>query len=180
MIEKIIIIALFTIGYCCTFWPGMIFERAGNWLELQLPEWLWKPIGGCYVCTAFWLGSAVYWVMWHNSLHEWFITVIGAMGFNAVISEFTNKPAEIETEEPIQITYVPAEHVGPSEEFRKLVREDMLNGIDVHDRCYDLVCLHGKKGAKKFIQEALNMEGYLSMQEYAYWQKMLSRITEKW
>lgn len=180
MIEKIIIIALFTIGYCCTFWPGMIFERAGNWLELQLPEWLWKPIGGCYVCTAFWLGSLVYWVTWHNSLHEWFICVIGGMGFNAVISEFTNKPVEIETEQPIQATYIPAERAGLSEEFRKLVREDMLKDIDVHDRVYDLVCLYGKKGAIKFIRDVINMEDYLDNQEYVYWQKMLLRVIEKW
>lgn len=180
MIEKIIIIALFTIGYCCTFWPGMIFERAGNWLELQLPEWLWKPIGGCYVCTAFWLGSLVYWVTWHNSLHEWFICVIGGMGFNAVISEFTNKPIEIETEEPIQTTYIPTERiVGQREEFRKLVYEDILSGIDVHDRAHDLICLHGKKGAKKFIQEALDLKDYLDSQERAYWQRMLAWVNEQ-
>jgi hypothetical protein len=180
MIEKIIILALFTIGYCCTFWPGMIFEKAGNWLELQLPEWLWKPIGGCYICTAFWLGSAVYWVTWHNSLHEWFITVIGAMGFNAVISEFTNKPVEIEAEEPIVTTTIPIEGKGDKNaEFRRLVREDMYKGIGPEDRAHDLICLYGKKGAIKFIRDALNMEDYLDSNEYTYWQRMLLQVSEQ-
>lgn len=94
MIEKIIIISLFTIGYCCTFWEGMIFERVGNWLETHLPEWVNKPTWQCYICTCFWLGTALYWIVWHNNVVEWLLCVIPAMGLNAVISEFTNKEQE--------------------------------------------------------------------------------------
>lgn len=106
MIEKIIIIALFTIGYCCTFWPGMIFEKIGDWLEIHLPEWLNKPLWKCYICACFWLGTLLYWVFWHGAFGEYILTVIPAMGLNAVISELTNKPEEIETEKPIDINIV--------------------------------------------------------------------------
>lgn len=91
MVEKIIIIALFTIGYCCTFWPGMIFEKAGDWLEDHLPEYINKPIWHCYICCCMWVGSVVYWITWHNSFLEWFTCCVGAMGMNAVISELTKE-----------------------------------------------------------------------------------------
>lgn len=96
MVEHVLIISLFTIGYCCTFWPGMIFEHVGDWLEVHLPEWLNKPTWQCYICTCFWLGSIVYWMLWHKDLLDWLVTVVAAMGVNAVISEFTNKPKEVE------------------------------------------------------------------------------------
>lgn len=115
MIEKIIIISLFTIGYCCTFWPGMIFERVGDYLEAHLPEWINKPLWHCYICCCFWLGTALYWLVfphctkyieWNGSVLEWGLSVGCAMGLNAVISQFTNKPEEIETKEPIDINIV--------------------------------------------------------------------------
>lgn len=96
MIEKILIISLFTIGYCCTFWPGMIFEKAGEWLDDHLPDYLNKPLWKCYICTSFWLGTFLYLLIWRTSFLEWAITVIPAMGLNAVISELTNKDEGIE------------------------------------------------------------------------------------
>lgn len=91
IIERILIISLFTIGYCCTFWPGMIFEKIGDWLELHLPDYLNKPLWSCYVCCCFWLGSAMYWAVWHENFLNYILTVIPAMGLNAVISELTRK-----------------------------------------------------------------------------------------
>lgn len=115
MIEKIIITSLFTIGYCCTFWEGMIFEKIGDWLEAHLPEWINKPTWSCYICTCFWLGTALYWLVfpyctkyirWNGELFEWGFSVGCAMGLNAVVSQFTNKPEELETKEPIDINIV--------------------------------------------------------------------------
>lgn len=91
MIERILIISLFTIGYCCTFWPGMIFEKIGEWLEDRLPDYLNKPLWQCYICTCFWVGSFLHLLLWRASFAEWLLTVIPAMGLNAVISELTNK-----------------------------------------------------------------------------------------
>lgn len=87
MLEIIPILSLFTIGYCCTFWEGMIFGRVGNWLDQRLPEWLQKPLYSCFICACFWFGSALYWIVWGNSFQEWFICVVSAMGLNAVLSK---------------------------------------------------------------------------------------------
>jgi hypothetical protein len=108
MIEKILIIALVTLGYCCTFWPGMIFERIGDWMDEHAPEWLWKPLGGCYICACMWIGSLVYWVAFRDGWIDWVLCCIGAMGLNAFISESTNKPEEIETKEdkPVKVEIV--------------------------------------------------------------------------
>ena len=102
--EKILIISLFTIGYCCTFWPGMIFEKIGDMMEATMPEWLNKPLWQCYICACFWWGTWVWAILWYDHalpwyelLKQWFFTVIPAMGLNAVVSEFTNKNNETET-----------------------------------------------------------------------------------
>lgn len=107
IIERILIISLLTIGYCCTFWPGMIFERVGDWMETHLPEWVNKPLWSCYVCCCFWVGTGVYWCIWHISFIDWLMTVIPAMGLNAVISELTNKTEKVEIKDmpDVKITY---------------------------------------------------------------------------
>jgi hypothetical protein len=87
MIEKIIIISLFVFGYCCTFWEGMIFEKVGDWIEKKLPEYICKPLFACFICATFWVGSLLYWIVWADSLQDWFITVVSAMGLNAVLSK---------------------------------------------------------------------------------------------
>lgn len=85
--EKILIISLWVFGFCCTFWEGMIFERVGNYLDARLPEWLSKPLYACYICSCFWWGTALYLVFWRESFEDWFLTVIPAMGLNAVLSK---------------------------------------------------------------------------------------------
>jgi len=106
MIEKIFIIAFFTLGYCCAFWPGMIFGRIGDWMDTHAPEWLWKPIGGCYICACMWIGSAVYWgafggwrVLNYEAYPEWLVCCITAMGVNAAVSQFVDKVHKAEIEE---------------------------------------------------------------------------------
>ena len=32
---------------------GMIFSKYGKWIE-TLPEWLYKPLGGCLKCFHVW------------------------------------------------------------------------------------------------------------------------------
>jgi len=87
MIEKIIITSLFVFGYCCTFWEGMIFEKVGDWIETKLPEYICKPLFSCFICTTFWIGSLLYWIVWDDSIQDWFITVVSAMGLNAALSK---------------------------------------------------------------------------------------------
>lgn len=87
MIEKILIMSLWTIGYCATFWEGMIFEKIGEWLDERLPEWISKPLYGCFICACFWWGSALYWVFLGSDWQEWLLCVIAAMGLNAALSK---------------------------------------------------------------------------------------------
>ena len=86
MIEKIFIMSFFTIGYCCTFWEGQIFERIGNWLDERLPEFIAKPLYACFICACFWFGSAIYFLFLYTSIQEWFLCVISAVGLNAALS----------------------------------------------------------------------------------------------
>src|SRR5688572_30441471 len=86
MIEIIFVLSFLTIGYCCTFWDGMIFEKIAVWLESKLPEWIRMPLYECIICACFWWGSLFYWIFWGNSWKEWFICTVSAMGLNAVIS----------------------------------------------------------------------------------------------
>jgi hypothetical protein len=87
MLVKIFIMSFWTIGFCCTFWEGMIFEKIGNYLDARLPEYLAKPIYACYICACFWWGSAIYFLFFYISMQEWFLCTISAMGFNAALSK---------------------------------------------------------------------------------------------
>lgn len=87
MLEIIPILSLFTIGYCSMFWEGMIFFQIGNWLDERIPLWLQKPLYSCFICACFWYGSALYWLVWGNSVREWFVCVLSAMGLNAALSK---------------------------------------------------------------------------------------------
>lgn len=87
MLSIIPILSLFTIGYCCTFWDGMIFQRVADYLDERLPEWLQLPLYRCFICACFWWGSALYWIVWGNSITEWFVCVVAAMGLNAALSK---------------------------------------------------------------------------------------------
>lgn len=91
MIEKIIITSLFVLGYCCIFWEGMIFEKVGNWLDTKLPEWISKPLYGCFICAVMWWGTALYWLIWGESVKEWLVVVISSMGLNAALSKLFQK-----------------------------------------------------------------------------------------
>lgn len=87
MTEKIFIISFWTIGYCCTFWDGMILSPISRYLDNKLPRWLKMPLYDCFICACFWYGSAIYWIVWGHSVKEWLLVVIAAMGLNATISK---------------------------------------------------------------------------------------------
>ena len=68
MIERIVILALISIGACSTMWEGMVFEKYGDWLERNFGEYWSKPLGKCYVCASFWISLiislAIGWQWW--------------------------------------------------------------------------------------------------------------------
>lgn len=84
MIERIIILSLTTIGICCTFWDGMVFEKAGEWVKKYIGEFAAKPLFACYVCATFWYSVIICLVVgW-----QWWLCV-PAMGFSAVVSQLS-------------------------------------------------------------------------------------------
>lgn len=88
MIDKIFIISFIVIGIWCMYLDGMILGFIGNWVETNLPKWMVEPICGCVVCMAAWYGTALYWVIWGESVKEWVIVVFSSMGVNTIFAKF--------------------------------------------------------------------------------------------
>jgi len=90
MIAKIFIISFCVIGYCCTFWEGMIFEKLGDKLDNIFPEYIQKPLYRCFICACFWWGMLIYYLFFWASWKEMFLVVIASMGVNAALSKMFN------------------------------------------------------------------------------------------
>lgn len=71
--------AVFAIWY--SMQEGEIF---GATQKLKLGK-LAEPLRDCPVCMCPWYGSAIYWIFWHLSWQDWIMTVIPAMGLNAIL-----------------------------------------------------------------------------------------------
>jgi len=83
MIERIIILALVSIGICCTMWEGMILESFGDKIEETFGEYWAKPLGNCYICSSFWISLIIVIIVgW-----QWWLPV-PVMGLCAAISLF--------------------------------------------------------------------------------------------
>lgn len=94
MIEKIIITGLLVLSIWYSMQEGEIFGFVTVWGEKHIPEKLQQPIFACNVCMSFWYGSIIYWLVgyfrpewWPTDWVEWFMVVLGAMGFNAAINK---------------------------------------------------------------------------------------------
>ncbi len=95
VLEYIFIVALISYGWCSCFWPEMIFEKIGDWLEARLPEIITKPLFSCPICNAFWTGTIMYWTLFGNDPVDWLIISIGAAGVNAIVVNLINKLEDI-------------------------------------------------------------------------------------
>lgn len=83
MLAKIFITSFIVMAIYASMAEGMIFGKIRIWLS-SLNDFYKKPLYDCPICMTFWYGSAIYWLIWHKSWHEWLITVIAAMGVNAI------------------------------------------------------------------------------------------------
>lgn len=95
MVERILISALVSYGYCACFWEGMIFYKVGEWVREKLPEWVCKPLFDCCVCNAFWIATFIYWLYWGSDWKEWILISIGSVGVNAIVANMINKIEDI-------------------------------------------------------------------------------------
>lgn len=76
---------LITMAICCTMWEDMIFEKVGIWIEETVGEKLAKPLGGCYICTSFWVALVIVLIMgW-----PWWYP-FATLGMAAAYSKLTN------------------------------------------------------------------------------------------
>lgn len=96
MIEKSLIIALLVLSIHYTMQEKEIFGRLGDWFEDHLPEAIHKPVFDCAICMSPWYGSILFWVIpWSklfvipNTIDQWPVCVIVAMGFNIVINKWS-------------------------------------------------------------------------------------------
>lgn len=86
MIERIFILSFISIGICCTFWDGNIFDKAGDWVKTKIGEFWAKPLFACYVCATFWYSLIIcLCVGW-----QWWLCV-PAMGVSAVVSQLSKE-----------------------------------------------------------------------------------------
>lgn len=68
-----------------TMWEGAIFEFVRTWGEKNLSEKLQKPIYDCPICMTPYYGTVFYILVYDFGFTDWLITVIAAMGLNAVL-----------------------------------------------------------------------------------------------
>lgn len=82
--EYIITTSFIVFAIWFSFREGEIFGRIHQ-LLWGIPEWMKQPLFECPVCMTPYYGSAFYWIFIGNSIAEWIVTVIAAMGLNAII-----------------------------------------------------------------------------------------------
>jgi hypothetical protein len=58
-----ILAAMWIWGVKCLFSTGHLLESAGDWIDENLPEWVYKPTIGCQACMASVHGTMWYWLI---------------------------------------------------------------------------------------------------------------------
>lgn len=82
MIEQIFIISLIVLFIHATTWKDMINE----WVKkiIKPDTFFHKPIYGCPICMTPYWGTALYWIIYHNGIMDWLITVFSAAGISVL------------------------------------------------------------------------------------------------
>lgn len=53
--------------HVCFYWEGMIFEKVGNWIDVNVPELISKPLlFACPICSTPWWGFALYVILYRT------------------------------------------------------------------------------------------------------------------
>lgn len=96
-IFSIIISSLWIFGINCLFSEGHIFERAGDWIHNNMPEWVYKPTVGCPACQSSLHGLLFFIVVFPVSfevemnVRSLIPFLICLCGLNFIILKITNK-----------------------------------------------------------------------------------------
>lgn len=78
-------------GVNCLFSEGHLLEKAGDWVNGNLPSWVYKPTIGCAMCMSSIHGTAWYLLFINRDWWLWPAFCICLCGLNFVISKFTSK-----------------------------------------------------------------------------------------
>lgn len=98
LILNAFIIALIIMFIKATFWPGMIFEKVGEFFEKTLGEYWNKPVTGCNICMTPYYGT-VFYLLFHYlgvegfseiSWVNWGLTILVAGGFSTLFNIFNH------------------------------------------------------------------------------------------
>lgn len=77
MIAIAFIAALFCNGIYISMRSGMILGWLWQWSELNLPEWMKKPVSHCVYCMAsVWGGPVVVALTWWSGYPIWYVPII--------------------------------------------------------------------------------------------------------
>lgn len=82
--EHIFILAMLVFAIHYTMQEGEIFGWLGDLFE-RLPNIVHQPLYDCQVCMVPWYGTIIFFIFWPGDLTSWIMTIIPAMGVNAVI-----------------------------------------------------------------------------------------------
>lgn len=74
-------ISFIVIALWCMMLNGMIF---GKIRDIKMPDWLTNPIFDCPVCQMPYYGSIFYWWLFHESVKDWVVVILVAMGIATI------------------------------------------------------------------------------------------------
>lgn len=83
MIEQLILISFFCVGWITLLQEGMILERLGEKID-NMGFW-GKPLGGCVPCSASIVGLIGYILLNYVPFGEIAVIIIGVVGLNKII-----------------------------------------------------------------------------------------------
>lgn len=89
MFEQSLIIALLVLSIWYTMQEGEIFGGLGRWLETHTPAKIHPALFECNICMTAWYGSALYWLLYGESIRQWPVVVVVAMAINIVINKWS-------------------------------------------------------------------------------------------
>ena len=91
LLTTIIIISLFCNGLYVITGERMILEKFDLWLQLTLPEIIYKPLLGCIKCMASIWGTVICFILLPFDLNLIYlipIACVSASALNAILYEF--------------------------------------------------------------------------------------------
>ena len=95
IIQQSLVISLCVIAIWATMWEGMIFDFISKWGEDYLFENEQKIAFSCPICMCPYYGSVIYLAAFFSLKDGWLVgiltyvlTIISAMGVNAILVKF--------------------------------------------------------------------------------------------